>query len=1575
MRKRKSTLPVKSFFGPKPLLVLVFCLLLLLITSGRMTAVTRAAAVRPGLYVLPTAAASGAELYVSGHGLGTGGLDLVVKLTNQETNEVTELGLVMTSGEGLLQTMLSLPPVRAGSYTLAVWDDEGALASAPLTVLPALSLALDTSGDPPGTVVPFTVQNIIPGSVRLDYDGVPVLGPLPVGNGTYSSSFIVPHDRPETSGEMVMVTAVNLVAGRVVGQAEIPFQSEPSPSSVTYQLTDLVLPDEELLSGDPFTLSGRITPPPAGALDRYQVRVLWRNESGQIIPISNGPATIEADGSFVATAHMPSLLQGDAESAYFGAQLGVVLSVSDSQKVQDTMTEIPGPLFLGGYGLRVQVVNEANEPIEGAIVRISKFTPDKSGIQALSANLHEYDQVYTFSSQIFAPDPNPFTCPNTDYYGRTGADGVFQVQFDPETFATLGGVQEVLSDGTVVPFPIKVEIPIEVNAAYQGYSHVENGQPVAFHKILEYRPNEAGFFYDPETNAPLNSYLVVLPALPDGIEPGMPIEPYVPGAEIARGFTNFKGSGAPLTVAKKFLSFSDATLYPANIFSPAPPPLRVSFQHDAAIYGSLDNNKVHLFLNGQKYNFSPDSGANPCNGTTYTTEIPNPHRFKAGYHEARIEAHAVDGTVSERYLWLNYVEPPAWIGHPSYKNRKIEITNSYSPSPGYRVKLEGMQVPANDPHNTTPLGANVPKVGYLNNSAGAGDFLRQTINIQNKVESHYNSNFNSQVLNENAPPQNEVLTPKNNQTLTFGDKITVLDTPRMRLFQYVWGIPPIAGATLTADFWFDAVLTYKGTVTFNPHAAPKNTLLVRPEATVNVETEFDVSALFGLIRATASALPEITVKLPVEFTNGSKTDDEICFRYALYVAWSTRIGPCIDTPLGSTCYKDSGTEKIFDDYTPKTPLCAPVQLHSRLLGNTVSPSSVPVMASDGFGHTLAVWRTEEGDIISSAYNGLAWEEVMVVTDNHASVDPDVTFFAPNQALAVWAESSLTAEEAETATLAEAVQAQYLAYATWDGISWSIPQSLTAPTTGEGLVALAGCVAATPFCGDGVATAVWVRDIAGDMSQRRFRLFYATYAGGLWSTPQPVDSTSTATDAEADVTYVNGGPVVVWVRDDDRDINTLDDHHLAYRFLNARSFKVYEPTEFPTGLVEPAVAGGDDGLIKLAFTVAEDEGAFSGNQRRLYTAVNPCSDCLWQIQALEDSHGRAIRAENPQLALDAEGKGIVTFRSLGFGPVSGGDFLSFPEDTLGTVMGVGDLAQVEVDFAAAAQTPHYLTNSAALTWQPAAVYDPFLKQVHAMVVEGLQTAVPAHLQQRQDIAVSGEAAATRFAEDHPVLFATLPRLPDFAVTSLAPETRYPQEGESFTVTAVVGNDGLGWQETDGQLLDVVATWDGPPGVGTSAGQIQIGALAAGQPLAFTFAVTLPDNVDYTHELYVTINPAQSIAEQKATNNTLTTAVGGLPAPENIVPSALATEPVIHLQWTAPDDSRIAGYRIYRATGDGAFEPVGSTFVAGFADLAASPNRRYRYAVTSYTAEGVESDFGDIMEFTRDTPLAYLPVIIR
>ena len=446
------------------------------------------------------------------------------------------------------------------------------------------------------------------------------------------------------------------------------------------------------------------------------------------------------------------------------------------------------------------------------------------------------------------------------------------------------------------------------------------------------------------------------------------------------------------------------------------------------------------------------------------------------------------------------------------------------------------------------------------------------------------------------------------------------------------------------------------------------------------------------------------------------------------------------------------------------------------------------------------------------------------------------------------------------------------------------------------------------------------------------------------------------DGLPNVAYRDGLPFIVWARDVDRDPTTLDDHRVAMRLLGgaglaARENAVSVPAELPDGVAELSLAMAHDGQPRLAFTRAEDGATLVDNRHVLYAASRACDTCPWVSGRLVDTHGRSIWAERPVLTLDRHDRGTITFRGMGFGPTAGGQYVIYPEETMGMAVGTGELAQVEVNFDGEPHDPRYLSDDGAVYWKLAATYDSATHHTFALAALGYPPppetgeALPDRLTQLQGSRRLLDAVS-------PVALTSVAMLPDFSIGQLIISAYHPLPGEGIALTVTVRNDGVGWEGGGGTALHVVATWDGGPGLGTPGGSAQIAALPAGTTVTTTLVLTLPDALDDVRELVVTVNPDQEVAESNGRNNSATLRVGGLPMP-HIRALAQTDRPEVFLEWVEIDDPRIEGYRIYRGDDGGARVPVGSTFVGGWVDVRSGAGHTYEYVVTSYGQTGQES----------------------
>jgi hypothetical protein len=1519
------------------------------------------------LYVYPAEGARGAVLTLSAFNLWPE-LSFQFVIAGAGIPEPVSLGSFVTDPNGNLAATTTLPDLPAGNYVISIFSADYPAATL-FTVLPATALTLDPTSGPPGTVVNFSVSNLVAGSLRLDYAGSPVLGPLAVGPGTYSGSFTVPRNRPANLGDPVMVEATSLAAGRTVASASAEFISQPPPAPTAYQLTDVRLPTSPVSPGQIFTVSGVISPPPSGPLTDYNIKVLWKTAAGKVFPITSGAPTLLESGSFQASAILPSLLNGDPQPAEQGGQVGVVFGKSN--KPPEASFYTPFGDFPSPKPFRILVQDTQGHPIPNAIVDLRGDLADYtlqlvySKPDGSQASVDVFDlttqpnQYLSFGNGVLFPsETDPFNCAPSPVYGRTDANGIFQPALALNDWLALAGKKVSLGPsypGAYLVNPTEITFSVSVTGQYQGFGQVANKVPIPWSKDILYRA-VTGSFYEVVNgqNVPLNTdpLVVTLAPLPPGTPLEQPIALKMPGAKPLSKIDNWLGSGSPLTAFGTFAVFTNPAIFPNSLFVNPNFGLVVSFDHDAALYGALDQSSITLTINNQVYPFQAIT-SDQCGTLTYRATIPAYFRMAAGNYVGLVEVKdmANPPNITKRYIQLNMVNAPAWFADTSLVNRSVMFYYNYAAS------IKGSVLAPGSPASNSTLDASLNKVGPVGNSAGATGTYEQYLSTSGAGTRKFLGSVNYSAMN--TPDSKDISQDATTNTpITFQDgPITILDTGKFPLFRDTWGLDPIAGATIGADMWFKGTLTYNGSIQFQPGGATSYTVTVHPQATVGVDAWLDARALFGLVEAEAHAIPKISMDLPVTFQNGVKIDATKCFKYRLDIAWSASVGYC---PF---CLSDSGTENIFAGHTPDpSPYCSDPTFQAQAAAATPPlPAASPSLAVDGVGGVLAVWRADDGTIQFSRYDGVQWLAPGMVSLNTSSGAPAVAYYAPGKAMAVWTQNGLTPLQSQPATFAERVLNQHLAYATWDGAAWSAPQNLTLPTTGDGGVTLAGCLSTNPACpAGGAVTAAWVHDAAGDLNQHQLRLLYASYHNGAWDAAQPVDSTSTATDSEPTLTYQNGAPVLAWVRDADRDLGTLGDRKLAYRGLAGPS-AVTEPADLPAGVVEPSLAADPAGNLRLVFTLATDAGGLSGNQRQLYSAAQSCSGtCAWVVLPLVDWHGRAIFAEGPKLTLDGAGKGTIIYRGLGMGALPGGGKATFKEDAPGIIQGTGEVSQVTLDFTSAAVTPAYLTQDGLNKWQMSSVYDSLTGQ----------TLVTAAMAGGGLLAQATTAAPLAIAQGQPVIALSAPDLPDYAIDTAVPSATILPTGTPLSVEVGVVNRGSGGE----QRLLVEAAWDGPPGSGLPAGATGMIGPAVGQLASASLSIdTSGVDLSQPHQLYVAINPYQEIAEGNFENNLSVIEIGGLPVPVGLAASARPGSSLVFLSWNASLDERVVGYRIYRFDAYGNGGPVGNSFEPDFADLFASLGASYHYAVTSFDEQGQESALSSSVEVNPVWLNIYIPLL--
>lgn len=1651
---------------PFALLLLIAVFAGLLPAGGLHTPVAEASPARPAV-ATPTGrlvlggVAVGGQLRLLGYGF-VPNQSVALRLVRPNGAQAASLGTAQTSATGLLSRMtMALPAgTAAGPYAVEALNlgaTAVVLARTELQVWAAPTVELVPTSGPPGTEVRVTVRNLVPGSLRLDFAGAPVLGPLPTKGGVYQGSFIVPDDRGVAPDAVATVAASNIVGDRLVGRDTARFVMRAGSGRPTFTLSGVAVAPPKLRRGEPFTITGKIVPAPAGAYANVRLAPYWARRGGASLPLRGTASTIAPDGSFTVTGSVPSILAGDAIIARAGDRVGISLvpesgpSVShellanleaslnipfsvqvrkDKPGAPDDKQPVPnapaGSVIVdiepvGSMGLLPEEISNSLSLSDGS------FVLDMATINSILGGQQLSEEIGYLNDRVngcFIAVPNiprwewgldveeTILLSNSDI-------GIFQLPGLPALpGAPLAPTQAQGPPGQLDPGEVLVQVfKVTVDAAQvldttvsptqKGYGVVDDeNKAVATVRYFVHIPSQGRSF---EIGTDGNTATQV--AYPAPID--LPPLPAGWGTSFSVGELRFSGATVPPGTSElgRFYSFrspDNPALYGSITFAPSEP-LSLTVRLNSSLPAAQSaNQNVYFEFRGQDYLASKVQvyqGGSRCQSpgppqpiTEHMASVPVPgNQILPGTYPLKVKLAPGAGGKVLRTLSLkfeDYRPYTTWFLDPQTTQRRVQ----WRP---FDSRLTAVPEPS-----SAGVGGSMPHAGQQDSSLGLSAEvttvlnrygLEQTLATNGGIASQAMNNAGATLGFDGAPgpqsiagdPAAEALSasadtgasqaaPLLAPRLSLGiqsqpqydEQVSILDTGYIPITGFAYGIPGIASISLSIDFRVQATAAYGITADLGI-----NTLL---DSNVAVRIKAEIDILLGLASAEIAFIPNVGVQIPSQFRwAASPIDVGKCFYYALDVSWT------IDALWGAVDVAD-GSTTIFDGDTPNG--CRqnlPSALAAQAGADQPMPQANPALATDGLGRVLRVWRDAAGQIVSSELVNGVWQVAQPVTVQGRHGDPQVAFIAPGRAVAVWSKSGLSAAPTTGMSLADILRQQHLAFAIWENGAWSAPQDLTAPATGDGKVALAACQAGASGCpAGGAVTAAWVRDAAGDVAQRQFRIFTATYQGGAWGAPQPVDPASTAADAEPLVLYRAAQPLVLWVRDADRDINTLGDRRLAMRDLSAAAVVV--PAELPAGITRPGAALDAAGNLQLAFTVArQQDGPFS-NRQALHRAVGACAagvSCGWSVEEQHDAIGRSLFAESPVVTVDDAGAVVVTYRAMGFSPLAqGGQPLSQVPETPGTLTGSGELAQLELPAAlGTTPLPAYLTSDGATNWRPAAVYDPMLNSVIALAVKGPGQAVAA-------ADGPAEEAAALAGDDPAIVSAIAPRQPDFAVAGVTLGER-GTDGLPLSVSVRVHNRGDDWAAAGTPPLVVKATWDDAPGVGQPAGQASLGELRAGAVAEVRLELKAPqDRVNRQRALVISVNPGGVIAEPAAGDNVRRIMVGGLPTPADVQGTARAGGASAYLTWREAGDSRVVGYRVYRLDAGGGRAPAGSSYAAGWLDPMAEPGQTYRYVVTSFGADMVESAPSAPVTITVGEPRTgagpgpmlqsvYLPLVLR
>ncbi len=1572
------------------------------------------------LFISPAQVAPGGQPRVGGYGFpALAELRLVLACPGQ--GEV-DLAAVQADAAGRLQAAVEAPAYPPNPCLLSARQGRTTLAETALTILPALELAFAPPAGPPGTTVNFTVRNLAAGDLRLDYAGRAVVGPLRVAAGSYTGSFVVPGDRPLPLGSTADLRATNLLLGRVTGAATGSFGSQAGPIPPAYRVMDLRLPPASLPSGSASTITGRISPAPQGPLAGFQVVPVWQKADGRRFPIGRAAVQLAADGSFSAPVRVPSLLAGDPTWPEAGDLAGVMLFTSGDPPQPFLQAIVGLPIY---PTFKVKVVDAATgQLIPSAKVSFEVWQGYQADANSLPLGQVAGDAATGVSNQIGQvlgttelTDDEKAQIALTKYLCIPQAIPIGQTEWE----VTSPTLDQALSEPAVQGLVLANSVLGEAAAAAGGPppgSPAPNAQPASAPAAGEVIPYlltvdamDAGYGLkdaDGLKNLSLRVNFHLADLTYRDLAGQVLSNPYIvklgqfsPGDQSALGPIGVfvAGIGTPVLpdalALPRFDHYYSTTKVPAGV--------KVTKLSDGSLTVGLSLDQYHnklgpggmkLYLDGAwiadiPLKFNPGLVCSKFKGTQQTSLafyvgkaiIPNAHLLAAGLHRLRIEAQLAGGS------WTSYsydlkVDPvsPAWFAVPAAGTRHLD----WQPA-GVTLFTPWLTTAQNTILLTS--GAETDETGPLDNRTRAQVDLRHQAKANGYPGVETSGFVSGQAINKDAagcsihtckpaagaPNAAQVGAPAANPVsgYTYGPRTDeVVPKVEYDIPLFSAGIPFVAQIVVGGRWSYSASITYSGQITVFDDASVDAKIRIVPVADIGGGMWIHDYLLGGVLQTGKIELDaDIRLGMPVTYNSKSGADlGEICFTYTSTLTEYT--GELCDPTglLGGGCvFNDDNTDTLFNDEEPDgCKLPGPAAA-----ANTAAQQPPPTLglhlASNGFGQVMALYQTGHSTLASSLWNGATWSAPATLATGLGNLGPRVVYLTPATAIAAWSETGLTGEQLPGLGIEDVIKARRIAFATWDGTSWSAAQPFSAPALGDAGVTLAACPEWQPGCpAGGEAIAVWERNLSTDLEARNIRLYYARYQNGAWGAAQPVDNAGAFTDILPQVVYANGRPLAAWVRDSDADLTDGSSRRIALRFLD--SGPTFTPAELPAGIAEVALAMDGSGAPFLAFTRFEEPGVVLGNQRPLWIAGVTCTGpttCTWQPHPVTDPYGRTLYTERPLLAVGADGRPRIIFRGMGFGGQAPGQV----GDPPGMRSGSGELAQAVIDFTTGQVAPAYLTQDGAVNWLPAAAYDPLLDAIVATAIQGPAPA---------GIAGAGvTAAASTFspAPDLPIAAAAVAALPDFALAD-ASVAGGPATGAPLRLTARIANTGTSWPGSAEQPLEIVATWAGPPGAGAPAGLIGLTNLDAAPFVTVTLDLAPPPaGLDALHELHVVVNPGLPIAEANAANNGQVLAVGGVAAPVGLWSQVQPGSPLVFLGWDAVADRRVAGYRVYRSEAGGAWTPVGGSFAPGYVDLAARAATAYRYAVAAYTAEGRESPLSSPLNVGARPLRAYLPLVAR
>lgn len=793
----------------------------------------------------------------------------------------------------------------------------------------------------------------------------------------------------------------------------------------------------------------------------------------------------------------------------------------------------------------------------------------------------------------------------------------------------------------------------------------------------------------------------------------------------------------------------------------------------------------------------------------------------------------------------------------------------------------------------------------------------------------------------------------------------------------IWDIWVVA-VYIQVDFGVTADLTMNGSITPRVGGTGQFTATFTPAAQLNVEVSMPIELLLDVADVTPHVDIEAGVGIPVTWRDepGALSVGSCFFvsaelRVHVYV-WKVMdddfniAGPYrYDTPDG--CRYAGG----FPVYASDDENEGPLQVASTSAAQPAPSTprySAPALAADASGNALVLYPdygARPGRVLSpqvlyrNVSGGTATTPDFAATQG--SFDPAVAFIGPNRALAAWTvipsgdemESNRLQVSAALANsqfdevnrlLRDAVNRQDIAYSVWDGARWSPSLKLTEDNRPDGTPTLA----ADPE--NGRALLAWVKDSSTDAVARngqRLSIYAAEWNGSSWSAPSELYASGGQNYAPT-VAFRNGRGTLVWVEDQDGDLNTTSDARLMMAtYANGQWGSPAPVPNTPGGASSPNVALDATGNPLIAFT-ALDPGTHTSATGAVYTAY------VRGGQADVARIGAGGPGESPRIVITPEGEALVFYR-----PLDEPGVVLPPRR--GSAVGVSRRAP-SISRGLTAPDPQHPTTSIAatsamLSSSPLTWADP---RVVASQPAANWTSLAATQAGRDAILLSfADAFATQLSLDvapsDRVQTLRLGYQPNPVAKAITFSDPRPAAGQRVTVDATITNLGLAPLTTGGEAAFYL---DDPGNPAALIGRAPLAPASFGQEQHASVSFTSDGR---QHLVFVTGSLGEG--SRASGRYDVVAAINGLPVPSRLRAGGNPVGPGALLNWNVGDSSEAMTFAILRSDSqDGTYAPVGVANVPAFIDETAAPGVTYYYKVASENAGGQRSGLSNVAAVT-------------